>query len=257
MTEAWRIIIYSDHGKAYINLRSEKYPNGLDDLPQNFWESLSFLFSALQNSDKQELANKLMSLVEEEGLSIVALMRELKDSPALVKFIEEIGNAVMSSNGVNGRIGGGAGSLSELSSIADPGNSELSGSSPFILQKDNLFQGKQTGGIDFCTLAMAIQPMGNFSGLNFKLPQLSQIELKQIDISSELQQIKNMVQFGIIPSGQRIKELVAACIQKKEMNSQANSLLLCLVDIFKLEEENASESSPELREALVIVDSQG
>jgi cellobiose phosphorylase len=112
------------------------------------------------------------------------------------------------------------------------------------------------GGIDFRALPMTIQPMGSFSGLNFKLPQLSQAELRQINVNSEMQQIKNMIRSGIAPSGQRIKELVAACIQKKEMDSQAKSLLLCLADVFKLEEENASESSPELREALVIVDSQ-
>jgi len=115
---------------------------------------------------------------------------------------------------------------------------------------------EKTGGIDFRALPMTIQPMGSFNGLNFKLPRLSQAELRQINVDSEIQQIKNMVQSGIVPSGQRIKELVAACIQKKEMNSQVDSLLLCLADIFKLEEENTSESSPELREALVIVDSQ-
>jgi hypothetical protein len=116
---------------------------------------------------------------------------------------------------------------------------------------------KTPGGIDFRALTMTIQPMGSFSGLNFKLPQLSQAELKQINVNSEMQQIKNMICSGITPSGQRIKELVAACIQKKEMNSQSDSLLVCLADIFKLEEANASESAPELREALVIVDSQG
>jgi len=113
---------------------------------------------------------------------------------------------------------------------------------------------EKAGGIDFRTLPMTIQPMGSFAELNFKLPQLTQAQLKQINIDSEMQQIRNMVQSGIIPSGQRIKELVAACIQKKEMNSQSDNLLLCLADTFKLEEENASESSPELREALVIVD---
>ena len=115
---------------------------------------------------------------------------------------------------------------------------------------------KNTGGIDFRALPITIQAMGSFSGLNFKLPQLTKAELAQININSEMQQIKNMVQSGITPSGQRIKELVAACVQKKEMASQANSLLLCLADVFKLEEENASASSPELMEALVIVDSQ-
>ncbi len=39
------------------------------------------------------------------------------------------------------------------------------------------------------------------------------------------------------------------------MDKQADALLLCLADIMKLEEETARESSPELKEALVIVDS--
>jgi len=114
---------------------------------------------------------------------------------------------------------------------------------------------KGMGGIDFRVLPMSIQPMGSFQGLNFKLPQLSQAQLAQINIDSEMQQIKNMVKSGILPSGQRIKELIAACSQKQEISSRADNLLLCLIDICKLEEENAYETSPELREALVIVDS--
>jgi hypothetical protein len=114
---------------------------------------------------------------------------------------------------------------------------------------------KTTGGIDFRALPMAIQPMGSFKGLTFNLPHLTQAELDKVNIAVEMQQIKNMVQSGILPSGDRIKELVVACMQKGETNSNAASLLLCLADILKLEEENASESSPELREALVIVDS--
>ncbi len=115
---------------------------------------------------------------------------------------------------------------------------------------------QKPGGIDFRALPMIIQPMGSFSGLNFKLPQLSQAELERINVSSEIRQINNMVQSGITPSGERIKELVAACIQKNEINYQIDNLLLCLAGIFKLEEINASESSSELKESLVIVDSQ-
>lgn len=116
---------------------------------------------------------------------------------------------------------------------------------------------EKAGGIDFRALPMTIQPMGSFSGLNLKLPQLSQKALEQINIKEEIGQINTMVQAGILPSGERIKELIAACVQKKEINYQIDNLLLCLADIFKLEEENASESSQELKEALVIVDSQG
>ena len=113
----------------------------------------------------------------------------------------------------------------------------------------------KAGGIDFRALPMTIQPMGSFTGLNFKLPQLTQAQLKQINIDAEIQQIKNMVKSGILPSGERIKELIAACSQKGQISAQADNLLFVLADICKLEEENARESSPELREALVIVDS--
>ena len=37
------------------------------------------------------------------------------------------------------------------------------------------------------------------------------------------------------------------------MSVRADNLLLCLIDICKLEEENAYETEPELREALVIL----
>ncbi|MFH1397256.1 MAG: hypothetical protein ABIH27_01725 [Candidatus Omnitrophota bacterium] len=111
------------------------------------------------------------------------------------------------------------------------------------------------GGIDLRALPTIIQPMGSFKGLNFSLPQLSQEELRQFNVASEIELIKNMVKAGNIPSGDRIKELIAACVQKGQINSQIDNLLLCLVDTFKLEEENALESSAELREALVIVDS--
>jgi len=111
------------------------------------------------------------------------------------------------------------------------------------------------GAIDFRSINIAIQPMGSFAGLNFKLPQLTQAQLKQINIELEMRQVKNLIESGTVPSGDRLKELIAACSQKGEIGYYADNLLLCLVDICKLEEQNAFETSPELREALAIVDS--
>lgn len=112
------------------------------------------------------------------------------------------------------------------------------------------------GGIDFRVLPMTIRPMGSFSGLNFNLPRLSRAELARFNIDSEMEQIQRMASSGIVPSGERIKELVAACVQKGQISQRADNLLLCLIDICKLQEESACGSSPEFREALVIVDSQ-
>ena len=113
----------------------------------------------------------------------------------------------------------------------------------------------KTGGIDFRALPMTIQPMGSFRGLDFNLPRISAATLEGMDTGAELAQIRNMAASGIIPAGARVKELVAACAQKGELDEQADDLLVCLADIMKLEEEAARESSPELKEALVIIDS--
>lgn len=113
------------------------------------------------------------------------------------------------------------------------------------------------GGIDLRALPMSIQPMGSFSGLNYTLPKLSQASLDGIDLESEIRQIRNLVKSGTIPSGERIKELIAACAQKGEIKAYADTVLLCVADILKLEEDNVIESSPELREALVMVDVMG
>jgi tetratricopeptide (TPR) repeat protein len=114
---------------------------------------------------------------------------------------------------------------------------------------------EKLGAIDFRAMNMSIQPIGSFAGLNFKLPQLTEVQLKQINIESEIQQVKNLIESGTVPSGDRIKELVAACSQNGEISAYADNLLLCLADICKLQEENAFEASKELKEALVIVDS--
>ncbi|MFA6217518.1 MAG: hypothetical protein WDL87_07735 [Candidatus Omnitrophota bacterium] len=113
------------------------------------------------------------------------------------------------------------------------------------------------GGIDFRVMDIKYQPLGLFKGLNYTLPILNQAELDKINLDEEIKQIQIMVESGIIPSGRRIKELVAASSQKGELNKRMNDLLLCLVDICRLEEENVSESAPELREALVILDTVG
>ncbi|MCK9345381.1 MAG: hypothetical protein M0P64_04710, partial [Candidatus Pacebacteria bacterium] len=111
------------------------------------------------------------------------------------------------------------------------------------------------GGIDFRTMNIITKPMGSFEGLNLKLPLLSKKELSNINVDVELGQIKNMVASGIIPSGERIKDLVAACSQKGELQARTDDLVVCIAEICRLQEEDVTESSAALRETLVILDS--
>jgi hypothetical protein len=112
---------------------------------------------------------------------------------------------------------------------------------------------ERVGGIDFRSIPLITQPMGSFSGLNFDLPKLANLE--KIDLDDEFKQITLMVERGIIPSGERVKEYLSACYQKQELGSRAEDLMLCLMRICKLEEENVQPSDAALRESLVLVDS--
>jgi hypothetical protein len=108
------------------------------------------------------------------------------------------------------------------------------------------------GGIDLRTINIIARPMGSFSGLNFTLPKISNIDAWNLD--EEMQQIKNMVQKGMIPSEERLKEYLSACYQKGELSKRAADLVASLVDICRLEEEGVYKTKPELKEILVILD---
>jgi hypothetical protein len=109
------------------------------------------------------------------------------------------------------------------------------------------------GGIDFRAIPMITQPMGNLSRLNFSLPKLSDVE--NINLDDELAQIQKLLQAGITPSGDRLKEYVAACYQKGELKQHLDGIVALLKDTCKLEEEKVSESANALKEALLILDS--
>ncbi|HAH22147.1 MAG TPA: hypothetical protein DCL49_14765, partial [Candidatus Omnitrophica bacterium] len=78
--------------------------------------------------------------------------------------------------------------------------------------------------------------------------------LERIDLDKELEVLRNMVKAGMVPSGARVKEYLAAVFQKGKMEKKQDDLLVCLAEIYRLAEEENLETSPELRESLVIVD---
>ena len=108
------------------------------------------------------------------------------------------------------------------------------------------------GGIDFRSLPMTIKPMGSFEGLNFKLPQLSSSALMSFNISEEIQQLSQMASRGIMPSGARVEELVAAAWQKGQLENYQVEILTLLAEICKLQEGECCEASEELKVALVV-----
>jgi hypothetical protein len=111
------------------------------------------------------------------------------------------------------------------------------------------------GGIDFRMIPMITQPMGTLSGLSVSLPKLSNVE--SINLDEELNQIRKMLAAGITPSGERLKEYVAACYQKGELKAYVDGIVGCLVDICKLEEQNVEQTPNAVKELLLVMDSTG
>jgi len=120
------------------------------------------------------------------------------------------------------------------------------GSSPRLLGKSG------PGGIDFRYLPIIIQPAINnlTNGLN---PEQFK-RLSKMDIEKELIQINNMVNAGILPSAERIKDVVLASYQRKALNKNNNKLLSCVASILRLEEENLALTDETTKEILILVE---
>ena len=64
-----------------------------------------------------------------------------------------------------------------------------------------------------------------------------------------------MIQAGIIPSSQRLREYLQACWQKQDFNQEVDKVLSCLADILRLEEEKILPTEPSLKELLILLES--
>ena len=147
--------------------------------------------------------------------------------------------------------------MTESKDLGPEANPLNYGSASSGIDKDKI----TPGGIDFRNRAMGdatkYEPMGSFKGLNFTLPTLSKAELDTMDTAREIQNLKNMIAGNMRVSGDRFKRLVAACVQKGEISVRMDDLIACAENMCQAEEQGfcMEESSPELREALVILDS--
>ena len=107
------------------------------------------------------------------------------------------------------------------------------------------------GGIDFRALPMVNQP------INSAMPKLSADDLSRlnkVNLDSEWTQIQNMLNAGIIPSNERIKEYILTCSLRQGLSSQMDKVLGCIADIMRMEEERVLDADVELKEVLVLIE---
>lgn len=210
-----------------------------------------FLLSAVSEETDVDLNSKLNALIEKYNIltdvgafSRLALVLNDQSKQGYVTFIKDA--LAKLREGDTARIE----MLVGLLAVADKYPSSAASSA--------IADNSKKGGIDFRPAAMAIkyQPMGNFAGLNPKLPVLSKAELAGLDIDRELSGMEKLVNNQIVPSGERIKEVLAACSQKGELGANKERLMALLVKIGIVEETQCclQEASREYKEALVLAD---
>jgi hypothetical protein len=107
------------------------------------------------------------------------------------------------------------------------------------------------GGIDFRTLPIVNQQ------INMGLLKLSPGDLNRlgnINLDSEWAEIQNMVNAGIIPSNERVKEYVLASCLRQNLGNQMNKVLGCIADIMRMEEDRVVDADVELKDMLVLME---
>jgi hypothetical protein len=113
-------------------------------------------------------------------------------------------------------------------------------------------RGDTLGGIDFRYLPIVTQAIGN---LHSVLSSISLTRLRNVNISSEWQEIERLVNSGITPSTERIKEFVQAAAIRSDTDSDMSTVVSCIADIFRLEEECCEHSDPTLKDILIVLES--
>lgn len=110
---------------------------------------------------------------------------------------------------------------------------------------------KATGGIDFRALPIVTQAISNLRLSASSAISLSQ--LNSISLNQELQDIQKMIDVGIIPSTDRIKEYVASSCLKGDSDMQ--KVVSCIADILRLEEDRYCSTEAMLKDILVVLES--
>lgn len=109
-----------------------------------------------------------------------------------------------------------------------------------------------TGGIDFRSLPIVTQAIGNLS-LNIGGPL--QIKSNNINLKGEWREIEKLLNIGVIPSTERIKEYIQASYLKGQPFKDKDKILTCISDILRLEEERCSVTDPILKDILIVFES--
>ncbi|MBM3243694.1 MAG: hypothetical protein FJZ12_02510 [Candidatus Omnitrophica bacterium] len=104
------------------------------------------------------------------------------------------------------------------------------------------------GGIDLRSLPIVTQPM---PGITSGIPQ-QDISVLQLD--PQWQEIMKMLDAGIIPSSERLREYLLKC-SDEDFNLEADRVIACIADILREEELRCCKTENALKNILVLLES--
>lgn len=120
-----------------------------------------------------------------------------------------------------------------------------------LLDRDN------KGGIDFHAMPIVTQainsPLNTFNTVSSGLIRDGTMDEKALNM--EWLQIEKMVNAGIIPSAQRIKEYLVSSSLNGSFVKDTNKVFGCIAGILRLEEENLTPLEPKFKEVLFFLES--
>ncbi|MEK7308735.1 MAG: hypothetical protein AAB089_06665, partial [Nitrospirota bacterium] len=108
------------------------------------------------------------------------------------------------------------------------------------------------GGIDFRFLPIVTQSMGNLKAGIGAIPLGS---LRGINLTQEWSDIEHLVNAGITPSAERLKEYLAASCFKGSLDTDMNRIVSCIADILRMQEGTCCLTDPTLKDILVVLGS--
>jgi hypothetical protein len=115
------------------------------------------------------------------------------------------------------------------------------------------------GGIDFRALPIVTQAIGNIRASLGTVPLARQgsylAGTVPVDLAKEWAEIERMVNAGITPSAERIKEYVQASCAKGQADQDVDKVINCISDILRQEEELCCSTDATLRDILVVLES--
>jgi len=111
-----------------------------------------------------------------------------------------------------------------------------------------------TGGIDFRALPIVTQAVANLGGM-LRNSSLQGESLQKVNLTEEWHQIQRMLDAGITPSAERIREDIQASCFKGTLSGDINKVILCISSILRQEETDCRSTDPVLRDMLVVFDS--